>query len=93
MDIRAEKVREFEQAAHMLLPGSEIGTSVFRSMQNEPESRFRPYIYQRSWQQRAELDSYCSTDNFRSWIGAMKVLGEIRDVTVFSHENVENFPL
>ena len=42
------------------------------------------------WSDKAAMNSYLSSDQFRALIGAVKVLGKLMDVRIFEAESIRN---
>ena len=42
------------------------------------------------WSEKAAMNSYLSSDQFRALIGAVKVLGKLLDVRVFEAESIQD---
>ena len=42
------------------------------------------------WSDKAAMNSYLSSDQFRALLGAVKVLGKMVDVRVFEAESIQN---
>jgi len=42
------------------------------------------------WSDKAAMNSYLSSDQFRALLGAVKVLGKMVDVRIFEAESIQN---
>jgi quinol monooxygenase YgiN len=42
------------------------------------------------WSDKASINSYLSSDQFRALLGAVKVLGKMVDVRIFEAESIQN---
>ena len=88
--IISTKRSEFEQAIRFII-NSKVKDSIkhrCRIFQNieMPES----FIYMQEWDNEDQIHEYMKTDGFKSLIGSMKVLGEIKSACLISSECKDN---
>ena len=88
-EIKPHKRREFEQAAGMMLQWQEQTDACVRVGLSQQLDRQNIYNYAEEWQSRKALDQHMVSDDFRALLGAMKVLGEIRDARIITSDDVE----
>jgi len=91
-EIKPHRRLEFEQAAGMILEGQDYPKECLTFALNQQLDQQNRYSYTEEWQSREALDSHLQCDDFRALLGAMKVLGEIRNARIITSESVESMP-
>ena len=88
--INTAKRSEFEQAIRFIIDfkvkdSIEHRCRIFQNIEM-PES----FIYMQEWDNDDQIHEYMKTDGFKSLIGSMKVLGEIKSACLISSECKDN---
>ena len=89
--IPAHKKREFELAMSDLIDSEQtvqgrLSRSISRDMQDEGV-----FWYTESWEDHSAMELHLASTDFHALLGAMKVLGEIREAQVITSDHVERF--
>jgi len=88
-EIKSDKRREFEQAVGMMLKWQQQTEGCLSVNLSQRLDKQNIYNYMEEWQDRKALDQHMVSDDFRALLGAMKVLGEIRDARIITSEEIE----
>ena len=92
-EIKPHKRREFEHAASMMMQWQEQTDACVSAALSQRLDKENIYNYMEEWQNRTALDQHMVSDDFRALLGAMKVLGEIRDARIVTTDDVEPLKL
>lgn len=89
--IASHKRREFELATRDFLQSEgslkgRISQSFSSDMQEDGI-----FWYTESWEDQSAMESHLGSTGFRALLGAMKVLGEVREAQVITSDHVERF--
>ncbi|MEW6441590.1 MAG: antibiotic biosynthesis monooxygenase family protein [bacterium] len=83
--VRPAKRMEFLQAIQKILDGSRMWPGCGKGVLCHVLEDENDFHLMQEWDSRPELDAYLGSKDFHALLGAMKVLGEAREVRIFSN--------
>ena len=91
IDIAQGKRKEFLQAAEALLEERPVGdTACVDRAVFERHGAPNRFLWHENWDDRAALEAHLASAEFRTLLGALRVLGETHDLQIVSPETRED---